>query len=141
MVKLGVADMDNVIVIPSGKYILSTETLPGYFNKEDQPNVEFDATDDLELFGGVIAKEFDIEVRFEREEPIDAFTRRYNEFMSNILPEYGVEFFEIPRKQLDGEVISASRVRKCMKERKYDSVKKLVMPAVYDYLREHYFEK
>lgn len=141
MVKLGVADMDNVIVIPSGKYILSTETLPGYFNKEEQPNVEFDATDDLELFGGVIAKEFGIEVRFAGEEPIDVFTRRYNQFMSNILPEYGVEFFEIPRKQLDGEVISASRVRKCMKEQEYDSVKSLVMPVVYDYLREHYFEK
>lgn len=140
MVKLDVADIKSIIVLLSGRYILSTETLPGYFNKEEQPNVAFDATDDLELFGYVIAKEFGIEVRFAGEEPIDAFTRRYNQFMSNILPEYGVEFFEIPRKQIDGEVISASRVRKCMKKREYDSVKKLVMPVVYNYLSDHYFE-
>ena len=63
MVKMGVADMKNVIVVPSGRYIISTETLPGYFEKEENPYVELDATEDMELFAGVIAKEFDISDR------------------------------------------------------------------------------
>ncbi|MBQ3600882.1 MAG: adenylyltransferase/cytidyltransferase family protein [Lachnospiraceae bacterium] len=141
MVKLGVADMKNVVVIPSGKYIISTETLPGYFNKEEQPYVQFDATDDLELFAEVIAKEFDIKVRFAGEEPKDPFTRKYNEFMRNILPQHGVEFYEIPRKELEGEVISASLVRKNLKEQEYEKVKKMVLPSIYDYLMEHYCDK
>lgn len=140
MVKLGVADLQNVTVIPSGKYMISSVTLPGYFEKEDNPYGICDAANDLELFAGVIAKEFDIQVRFAGEEPIDVFTRQYNHSMRRILPRYGVEFKEIPRKQSGGEVISASRVRKYMKERKYDEIKKLVLPEVYDYLEKHYFE-
>lgn len=138
MVKLGVADMKDVHVIPSGRYIISTQTLPGYFNKENCPYVEFDATQDLELFAKVIAKEFGISVRYAGEEPIDAFTKRYNEYMSRVLPKHGVEFCEIPRKECDGEVISASRVRKYMKENRWEELSKLVLPQVYTYLKKHY---
>ena len=141
MVKAGTADLENVIVIPSGKYIISTATLPGYFEKESKPNVEFDAADDLEIFAGAIAKAFDITIRFAGEEPADEFTRRYNQFMSQILPSYGIRFCEIPRKCLDGKIISASLVRKHMQEKEYEKVKDLVMPPVYEYLKEFYFKK
>lgn len=100
MVKIGVSDLENVVVIPSGRYIISTETLPGYFEKEDHPNVNLDATDDLELFAGVIAKEFNISVRFVGEEPKDPFTEQYNREMERILPKFGVSFCEIPRKKI-----------------------------------------
>ena len=141
MVKAGTADLENVIVIPSGKYIISTATLPGYFEKESKPNVEFDAADDLEIFAGAIAKAFDITIRFAGEEPADEFTRRYNQFMSQILPTYGIRFCEIPRKCLDGKIISASLVRKHMQKKEYEKVKDLVMPPVYEYLKEVYFKK
>lgn len=140
MVKLGVADINNVVVIPSGGYIISTQTLPGYFEKEEKPYVELDATDDLELFAGVIAKEFEISVRFAGEEPKDPFTRQYNKEMERILPQFGIEFCEIERKQICGEVISASLVRKCMKEKNYDKIRQLVLPEVYCYLEEHYLK-
>lgn len=139
MVKLGVADLKNVIVIPSGKYMISSVTLPGYFEKENNPYGDCDAANDLGLFGGVIAKEFNVQIRFAGEEPIDIFTRQYNQSMRRILPRYGVEFKEIPRKESGGEVISASRVRKYMKEQKFEEVRKLVLPEVYRYLEEHYF--
>ncbi len=102
MVKIGVSDLENVIVIPSGRYIISTETLPGYFEKEEHPNVNLDATDDLELFAGVIAKEFNISVRFVGEEPKDPFTEQYNREMERILPKFGISFYEIPRKKIRG---------------------------------------
>lgn len=139
MVKIGVCDLENVVVIPSGKYIISSGTLPGYFEKEDNPEAEFDATEDLEIFGKIIAKEFGIQVRFAGEEPYDQFTNRYNDFMRNLLPKFGVEFCEIPRKKLDGEPISASKVRECIRDKTYGRLKKLVMPDIYNYLNECHF--
>lgn len=141
MVKIGVSDMENIIVVPSGKYIISSQTLPGYFTKEDNPDIEFDASTDLQFFGKVIAKKFDISIRFAGEEPTDSFTQKYNEYMRNILPNFGVEFCEIPRKKANnGKVISATFIRKCMKEHNYEKIKDYVMPEIYDYLKEYYFE-
>lgn len=140
MVRLGISDIENVVVIPSGKYIISSETLPGYFEKDENNDLELDATQDLDLFGGVIAKEFEIVVRFAGDEPEDAVTRQYNQQMKSILPVYGVEFMEIPRKKIAGKAISASSVRKYIKEQEYGEVRKLVLPQVYDYLREYYFK-
>lgn len=139
MVRLGTADLDKVTVIPSGKYIISAVTLPGYFEKDDNPDIVFDATDDLDLFSEVIAKELNISVRFAGEEPIDAYTRQYNQAMGKVLPAHGIEFIEIPRREHDGSVISASRVRKLMNEKRYEEIKGFVMPEVYAYLEEYYF--
>lgn len=140
MVTLGVSDLENVIVVPSGSYIISSKTLPGYFEKESGIFFENDASNDLHLFSEHIAKEFGISVRFAGEEPTDEFTRKYNESMSHILPAYNIEFCEIPRKQCDGKAISASLVRMYMKECNYAEIKKLVMPDVYKYLKEHFMK-
>lgn len=100
--------------------------------------MEFNAIDDLEIFSKVIAKAFDIQIRFAGEEPIYPFTRKYNQEMQRILPRYGIEFNEIPRKELNGNVISATRVRNLMKNNEWDKIKELVMPNVYDYLINKY---
>lgn len=139
MVRIGTEDLGKVSVIPSGRYIISSETLPGYFEKEDNPNIVLDATDDLDFFAKVIAKELNISVRFAGEEPIDGYTRQYNQAMSKMMPQNYIDFVEIPRKEQDGSVISASRVRKLLKEKKYEDVRRLVLPQVYEYLEKHYF--
>lgn len=136
MVEIGTADLKNVIVIPSGRYIISTETLPGYFEKEEKPFLQFDATQDLKIFSDIIAKEFNITVRFAGEEPIDAFTNHYNEAMKKFLPVHGIRFVEVPRKKINGDVISATKVRRCIVEKKYDELKDLVLPEIYDYLKK-----
>ena len=139
MVRLGTKDLGKVSVIPSGRYIISSETLPGYFEKDENPEIIIDATDDLDLFAKVIAKELNISVRFAGEEPIDGYTRQYNQAMSKVLPQNYIEFVEIPRKEQDGSVISASRVRKLLQEKNYAEMKKLVLPQIYEYLCEHSF--
>lgn len=139
MVKAGTKDIENVIVLPSGKFVISTQTMPGYFNKENQPFLEADAALDLSYFAEAIAKEFEIKVRFAGEEPKDKFTKKYNEAMSRLLPEYGIEFCEIPRKQVGDTVISASLVRKYLEERNYGAIKELVLPDIYEYLKQHFF--
>lgn len=138
MVKQGVADLDKIAVLPSGRFIISTSTLPGYFDKDKLQYCNLDASEDIELFGSVIAKQFDIKVRFAGEEPLDQFTRQYNHAMSKSLPEYGIRFVEIPRKCSGNEVISASRVRACMKENNYDAIKELVPTTTYKYLMKYY---
>ena len=59
--------------------------------------------------------------------------------MSRLLPEYGIEFCEIPRKQVGDTVISASLVRKYLEERNYGAIKELVLPDIYEYLKQHFF--
>ena len=141
MVKEGTKDLSNVVVLPGGKYVISTQTMPGYFNKEDQPFIESVAVMDLSFFAEVIAKEFEIQVRFAGEEPKDNFTRKYNETMSRMLPEYGIEFCEIPRKQIGENVISASLVRKYMEEHNYEAIRELVLPSIYNYLKQKFFKE
>ena len=58
--------------------------------------------------------------------------------MKNILPRHGIEFCEIPRKNLSGEPISASTVREALKLGDLDKIKKLVPKTTLLYLREQY---
>ncbi len=138
LVKRGTKDLKNVKVVPSGSYIISTATLPGYFEKDDLQEVSLDATMDLELYATQIAPFLKINARFAGEEPLDKFTCQYNEAMKMILPKYGIKFVEIPRKLMDDEPISASRVRKKLKERDFEGIKRMVPKATYDYLVKNF---
>ena len=138
LVKRGVEDLPNVEVLPSGKFIISQTTFSGYFSKAELQDVAVDSSEDVEIFGREIAPTLGITIRFAGEEPLDNVTRQYNETMKKILPRYGVEFREIPRKNRGGEVISASRVRKALKEGDFDTIKNLVPETTLKYLRGLY---
>ncbi len=135
LVKQGVKDLANVEVLPSGKFIISQRTFSGYFSKEELQDAVVDSSEDVEIFGREIAPTLGITVRFAGEEPTDNVTRQYNETMREILPRYGVEFREIPRKEIGGEPISASSVREALKRGDFDRIKELVPPATLKYLR------
>lgn len=134
LVKLGTEDLRNVIVMESGNYMISSMTLPGYFEKADLQDTYLDAGQDLMLFTQ-IAQFLHIEVRFAGEEPLDKFTEQYNRGMREILPRYGISFEEIPRKENGGDVISASRVRTAMKDDDWDTVARLVPKTTLDFLQ------
>ncbi len=137
MVKLGMKDLQNVMVIPSGKYVISQETFSQYFEKdtiEEVNNMDYD----IHIFAEVIAKELDITCRFAGEEPFDKVTKAYNETMARILPAEGIEFIEIPRKKTDDDdVISASTVRRLLAEKKYEQLEKYLPETTINYIREH----
>lgn len=126
--------MQNLIVLPSGKYILSAGTLEGYFTKKDFEGMSIDASEDLELFL-TIAQYLNITYRFVGSEPKDRFTKLYNEAMKEKLPQYGVEVVEIKRLQIDNNFVSASDVRKYIALNDWDSVRKIVPPYTFNYLR------
>ena len=138
LVRRGVKDFPNVEVLPSGKFIISQQTFSGYFNKAELQDVAVDSSEDVEIFGKEIAPTLGITVRFAGEEPKDNVTRQYNETMKKILPRYGVDFCEIPRKEIGGEPISASSVREALKVGDFDKIKTLVPETTLLYLRGRY---
>lgn len=136
LVKKGVLDLDNVQVYPSGPYIISNQTFPTYFLKQDTDAVAIQAELDLTLFAERIANLLNIRTRFVGEEPICAVTQRYNQVMKQVLPQYGIYVDEIPRKVgSDGCVISASLVRsKLAHMLPGEWLKRYVPEVTYEYL-------
>ncbi len=138
LVKEGTKDLDNVKVLKSGKFIISTVTFEGYFNKEDMPEAEIDASEDVTIFATEIAPILNITIRFAGSEPIDKITRQYNRDMARILPAYGIEFREIERRVLDGKAISASLVRSHLVKNELEALRKYVPDATYAYLMREF---
>lgn len=138
MVKRGCADLENVTVIPSGRYVLSAVTLPGYFEKDDLQDTILDASTDLGLFAYQIAPVLNIKMRFVGTEPTDRFTAQYNLEMKRILPEAGVELVEIERAKERGQVISASTVRKALREQRWADVEAMMPKSTWEYLCQNY---
>lgn len=134
IVKLNLKEYKNVIVVPSGKFIISRFTFPEYFQKDDLQSEKIEMRDDLIVFAEKIAPALNISVRYVGEEPEDNVTRQYNETMKEILPGNGIEVVEIPRKTLENKVISASCVRRAVKEKNFESIKHLIPVATYEYL-------
>ena len=138
MVCAGVEDLDGVIVVPSGDFILSASTFPEYFmkieDKDIQQNVEFDVS----LFGECIANPLKINYRFVGEELSDPVTEKYNRAMEKILPSYGVEVVEIPRIKTQSDVISASLVRKYLDSGEFSKLSDLLPDTTLRYLESIY---
>ncbi len=131
MVKQGTRDIPNVIAAPSGNWVLSYKTMPAYFQKETIQEIKIDAKYDLEIFARYIAPQLGISIRFVGEEPFDRITGQYNEQMKEILPLFGIKLEEIPRYRVGGETVSASIVRKYLREGKTDELKKFVPESTY----------
>ena len=137
MVKAGVQDMENVSVVPSGKFIISKGTFKNYFEKDYIADEQIDASNDICIFGTYIAPYLGISKRFVGEEPNDSVTRQYNEQMKEILPRYGIDLIEIPRKENNHEIISASTVRKSGKEDAWDKVSEMVPYTTFEVIRNY----
>lgn len=126
MVKEGVNDFNQVMVVPSGQFILSETTFPEYFLKIQDEDIYRNVDYDIMLFADYIASELHITYRFVGEEPSDNVTNEYNNAMKRILPGKGITLMEIPRKKDGGMHISASEVRKNMEKNKSEKAYRLV---------------
>lgn len=138
LVKKGTGHLDNVKVLPSGKFIISSNTFSEYFDKANLKGTQIDTSLDVETFATQIAPTLDISVRFVGQEPLDPITNQYNMSMKELLPKYGIELREIPRKESGNSVISASRVRRYLKEKRWNEIKEIVPITTYEFLKEKY---
>lgn len=142
IVKEATKNMENVVIHRGNEYIISRSTFPTYFYKDKKIVIKSYSRLDLTIFGEYFVKTLNIKKRFVGTEDSDIVTKTYNEEMKNILPKYGVEIIEIPRFKLkDGEVISASKVRKCLKEGKYIETYKYLPEATINYLKSEKGQK
>jgi [citrate (pro-3S)-lyase] ligase len=127
LVKEGVRHLNNVVVLPTREYIVSSATFPSYFLKDQAKEAvaKVQAVLDAKLFKERIAPALGITTRYVGEEPLSPVTNLYNQAMNSVFSA-ALKLVIVPRKQQQHEVISASRVRALMKERDYEAIHALV---------------
>ena len=128
----GTSHLKNLIYHDTGDYIISSSTFPSYFQKDDSAVIESHAELDLSIFVK-IAEVLGINSRYVGEEPKSLVTGIYNRIMSSKLPEHGINCVIVPRKENDGEIISASTVRQAIKNDQLEKLHGLVPESTYKF--------
>ena len=136
MVRRGTSDIPDLKIISTDKYAVSTATFPSYFTKkEDFLSAQIGL--DLNLFGKWIAPALQITKRYIGSEPYSSIMSVYNQKMKCLLPDkYSIEVEELSRLCINDVCISASQVRRAIKDNDWLTVKQLVPASTYDYLIE-----
>ena len=137
MVTQGVAHLTEVYVHAGGPYLISAGVFPDYFLKNPGEAAAVQAELDVRLFGQYLAPALRSSIRFAGEEPLDPLTAQYVEAMKRFLPHYGMEVRIIPRIDHEGEPISASQVRRCLKNEQWSEIKELVPLSTFAYLQRY----
>ena len=135
MVRLGTADIPNVTVLPTGPYLISSATFPTYFLKEHEMATQVQCALDIQIFSAYYAKRFGITHRFVGTEPLSPMTARYNEALKAALPSCGIELVEVPRLEVGGGPVSASRVRQLLAEGNEAALADLLPTTTLNYLK------
>ena len=133
LVQAGTADLANVHVHPTGDYIISAATFPAYFLREDVNITEIQARLDARIFKEHIAPALGITRRYVGSEPLSPATAIYNAALQR---EFAgdPELVIIARREADGGVISASRVRRLLAAGNLEAIRPLVPPTTFRYL-------
>lgn len=137
MVKLGTSHLNNVTVLPTDEYIISSATFPTYFLKKDFDSsaVKAQATLDAILFKEKIAPVLNITYRFVGEEPFSPTTDLYNQSLKSIFKNE-ITLKVIPRIAVNGDIISATKVRQAMKDGNNELLSTFLPTSTYNYLKE-----
>ena len=102
---------ENVVVLPASKYIVSKNTFPTYFLKEDIVDKEISLVDGL-IFNNYFMKHLKIDRRYVGNE-VKEKMNDYNMSLKEILED---KLILLERISLDDQVVSASHVRELLKE-------------------------
>lgn len=124
----------RVKIIPSGPYIISRATFPTYFLKEEDDKLDIYTRLDASIFGKKISKDLGIDIRFLGTEPIDTLTRTYNKNIKNILEGLNIKVEVVERKSFQGEIISASKVRRLLASDKPQEAYKYLPQSTIEFL-------
>ena len=139
MVRRGTAHLNNVTVLPTGPYLISSATFPTYFLKDRDQADRIHCQLDVEIFARHFAPAFSIKTRFVGTEPLSPLTQQYNEILKSQLPSRGIGVEEIPRLTQGDVPVSASAVRAALKAGDRQAVKNLVPQTTFAYLEEKLF--
>lgn len=134
LARAGCAELSRVSFHFTGPYLVSSATFPDYFLRDRQIVDRAFCELDVDMFGEHIAPRMGIARRFVGTEPEDGVTHQYNECLKERLPGCGVEVVELPRREADGQVISAGRVRALYREGRMEALRPLVPETTFEYL-------
>ena len=123
----------SITLCEGSDYAISAATFPTYFLKRLDDAADTQMLLDLDIFKRHLAPALGATIRFVGSEPDDALTCHYNELMREMLPEVR----EIERMQENGEVVSASKVRKALENGDFQRAAALVPPTTIPYLLAH----
>jgi [citrate (pro-3S)-lyase] ligase len=126
---------DRIKLLEGGPYIISQATFPTYFIKKKDEMLETYTNLDGSIFADKIAKDLEIDIRFFGSEPTDLVTLAYNKSMDRILKSRGIDVKIFERKSLDDTIISASSVRKLIKEDRLEEAFKYLPSSTIEYLK------
>lgn len=131
LIYLALSSLENVIAVPSTKYIVSNLTFPSYFLKSMDEREEEHAKLDALIFKNYFMKELSISKRYVGTET-EPFMIKYNHILKTAL---GAHLEIIPRLQKDGVNISASRVRTLILQNRIEEALPFVPEATRSLLR------
>jgi [citrate (pro-3S)-lyase] ligase len=141
----GVQHLSRVSVILGSAYLISRATFPTYFLKTAQQIEQAYLAVDLLMFRNYIAPTLNITQRFVGTEPYSVVTCAYNQAMhkwltsptASTIPPIAVH--ELERLAIDGDAVSASRVRKLLAQKDYAAIENLVPPTTWAFLKNNNF--
>ncbi len=136
MVRAGTAHLSNVHVLPGTEYIISNATFPSYFLREADARTTAYMEMDAQIFCTWFSPIFGITTRYVGEEPYCALTLSYNHTLRRVLEGAGLELIVVPRIQNNAAPISASQVRRCIREGQDDLVRTLVPESTRHFIYE-----
>ena len=138
LVREGLAHRPDVLVLPSGPYMVSRASFPAYFTADARRGAVH-AGLDCAVFANRIAPGLGISMRFAGTEPYDPVTREYNAVMARSFAAHGLTLREIPRLERGGEAVSASRVRGLLRQEPdtaaWRELEALLPPTTFAFLR------
>lgn len=130
----GTQHIPHVYHHSTGPYLISSATFPSYFIQESEALTLAQARLDAQVFGR-IARELHITDRFVGEEPLSPVTQLYNQAMAQELPREGIALTILKRKTDNGtDPISATRIRRLLKEGQLEALRPLVPETTYAFL-------
>lgn len=135
LVREGTAHLKNVVIHPTDSYLISQATFPAYFLPDGDAAVAAQAGLEGKVFAR-IGEALNISVRFLGEEPFSRVTNIYNQLLAQTLPQAGISCQILPRKTTpEGEVISASALRKALSVGDWATVEAMAPPTTLSFLR------
>lgn len=134
IVKNEYKDDEDVVVVLGGSYIISQATFPTYFIKKVDDSTDIYTELDATMFAKKIAKDLDISIRFVGDEPIDMLTAKYNENLQKSSDKNELLLEKIDRIKDNGDYISASKVRRLIKEGRVEESYPLLTQSTIDFL-------
>lgn len=132
LIEQAITHLTNVTIIGSTEYIISSITFPSYFVKDLTDGAELQMELDAVVFNDYFMPIFNIDKRYVGTEPMDFFTKNYNETLKRILDD---KLVIIERLLLKNQVVSATLVRKHFKENRLLAIKHLVPESTYQFLK------